>query len=94
MCSSDLEQKSDALAVELLFYRFAHDVKQRDLALASLKQIILQGARSPGWDLSKNIERASIDLHPNLSLLVDLAKVISEGAAISSLETYDEWLKA
>jgi hypothetical protein len=55
---------------------------------------LAKGARSSGWDFSPNHQRAVQDGHANVPLLVDLARVISEGADPSILEQYPEWQAA
>jgi hypothetical protein len=55
---------------------------------------MVDGIRSPGWDLSLNVERAIKDGHPNPELLQDLAKVVAEEMDIKELDKYKEWRDA
>jgi len=45
-----------SLAVELVFYRYAHVADERDAALGELYRQVADGVRSPGWDLSANVD--------------------------------------
>jgi hypothetical protein len=83
------------LLAECWFYALAHRPAERQLdALANLKRVLMEGARSPGWDLSQNIERARQDGHPDVEWLEKLAKVIAEGADISILDGWEKWRDA
>ncbi|EJY0884692.1 hypothetical protein OE987_003321, partial [Vibrio cholerae] len=79
---------SSALQLELAFYRYAHC---QPYALASIKQLLLSGARSIGWDLTSNVQRACADKHPQPELLTAIAKVISGEQHIATLNKYSEW---
>ncbi len=81
-------------AVELAFYRVAHVKESWPTALGPLKRLILQGARSPGWQLIPNVERATADGHPEPDLLRAIASVISDGAHAESLEKFATWRAA
>ena len=83
-----------ALEAELAFYRYAHFHDGPPPPLSRLKQLLITGARSPGWDLSINVERARTDGHPNTALLEALAAVIAEEAPIESLDGFEEWRSA
>ena len=54
------EQLADAadLRLDLAFYRLAHFPETADESRRSLRQLLAQGARSPYWDFSDNIEQA------------------------------------
>jgi len=83
------------LHAELWFYAFAHrPAKDRPEALRNLKRVLKDGDRSPGWDVSANIERARLDGHPDVEWLRKLADVISGGADIETLDAWDKWREA
>ncbi|MGB6837710.1 MAG: SIR2 family protein [Dehalococcoidia bacterium] len=87
----ELTERCD-LAVECWFYALAHrPASQRLDALRNLKRVLLDGGRSPDWDLSENIERARQDGHPDVGWLEELARVINEEADISTLDAWEEW---
>lgn len=81
---------------ECWFYALAHRApERRDEALAQLKRLIVsEGARSPGWDLSGNVERARSDGHPDAAWLALLADVIGEKAEPSVLDAWPAWVAA
>lgn len=91
----DLADRED-LKLELLFYEYAHraDTTERAKRLAEIKKMIVSGARSPGWDLAQNVERAIADGHPEPKLLAKLAKVIAEEDKAKALEAFKAWKKA
>ena len=76
------------LQVELAFYRYAHC---EPFALPPLKQQLQAGARSLGWNLTANVQRATVDQHPSPALLAAIAQVISGAQDINTLEQYPEW---
>ena len=78
------------LKLELAFYRYAHCLPYDQ---APVKKQLQLGARSIGWDLNANIERAGQDQHPCLQLLASIAEVIRGEENIDSLEQYSEWKK-
>lgn len=82
------------LTLELHFYRYAHVPEDRDAALGELKRRLMAGDRSPGWDLSRNVEQAVAAGHPEPELLRKLAAVISDGAPLAFLEEYLTWRSA
>lgn len=83
------------LAAEIWFYNFAHWPKgKRTEALRNLKQTLLDGERSPNWDLSLNVERARKDEHPDIAWIEKLADVINDKADISVLDGWSVWEKA
>ncbi len=81
------------LQCELWFYRWAHFPHKYPEALDKLKALLESGARSKGWNLSPNIERAQSNGHPNVPLLYALADVITKDAPIKNLEAFEEWKK-
>jgi Tfp pilus assembly protein PilF len=88
-------EKRPGLAAECWFYAFAHRPAEQQLdALANLRRVLIDGARSPGWDLSQNIERARQDGHPDVEWLEKLAQVINGKADISELDGWDKWRNA
>ncbi len=84
------------LAVELWFYAFAHRPEpQRSEALAWLKELIVKrGIRSPGWDLSANVQRAVETGHPDANWLPKLAEVVNGDADPSALDGWPAWAAA
>ena len=83
-----------SLAVELAFYRYAHDFDQRSAALRRLKALVSLGARSPGWNLARNTEEAQRDGHPNVQLLKALDAVVTRGEDVAPLDAFPEWREA
>ena len=84
------------MLLEGLFYRYAHS-KEKGLQKRSLKEIknlLKEGVRSPGWDLSDNVERAVKDGHTQPKFLDKLAKVISEELSIKELDNFKVWQEA
>ncbi|MBF0191838.1 MAG: tetratricopeptide repeat protein [Magnetococcales bacterium] len=79
------------LTLELWFYILAHDPKRFELALGRVKTMILNGIRSPGWDLRCNCQRALQDNHPEPALLTALAEVINENHGPETLERFPVW---
>ncbi len=80
------------LEVETWFYAFAHwPTEKRASALKELKRTLLKEIRSPGWDLSANIERAKLDGHPDTKWLQVLADVIAKDEDIAKLDAWDKW---
>jgi tetratricopeptide (TPR) repeat protein len=82
--------------VECWFYALVHRASERrGEVLAQLKQLIAgEGARSPGWDFSGNVERARSDGHPDVAWLALLADVISEQADPAVLQAWPAWAAA
>jgi Tfp pilus assembly protein PilF len=80
------------LVVELWFYAYAHwPVERRKEALKNLKQALVEGQRSPGWDLSKNVTQAKKGGHPDADWLQKLADVVTDKADISVLKEWPTW---
>lgn len=86
-------ESSQALRCEVWFYAYAHST-ERDRALLRLRGLIDAGARSPGWDFSKNIDRALKDNHPEAAWVPALANVVSDAAPPSALATWPAWAAA
>ena len=88
-------ETNEASLLEWQFYRYAHAPEaKRAEALSEIRGPLEKNVRSPGWDLTQNIERAREDGHPNTELLEALAKVISENRDLATLDPFDEWQKA
>ncbi|MBJ7417771.1 MAG: tetratricopeptide repeat protein [Niveispirillum sp.] len=88
-------ETDSAVLLELLFYRLAHDHRiEPTVALREVRARLLAGHRSPGWDLTANVERAREDGHPFPDLLAAIAKVIADGEPLSSLDSFPEWLES
>ena len=84
------------LDVEVWFYAFAHrPAPQSAEALATLKKLLMEkGSRSPGWELSLNIERAIQNGHPDAAWLPKLADVINGKSEPSVLADWPAWQNA
>jgi hypothetical protein len=89
-----IDRASDPLRVELLLYQYAHDEPHRNVALATLKDALIKGQRSLGWDFDITLKRATKDHHPDLPLLSDLAKVVLGEVDIKTLEKHTAWRAA
>ena len=86
------ETKQLAGELECAFYLYAHGPAQRHSeALNVARQLICSGTRSPGWDLTTNIERATKDKHPEAPWLKKLASVINDIEPAESLEGWPAW---
>jgi tetratricopeptide (TPR) repeat protein len=85
---------SDALHIELLIYRYAHDPANRDRALAALKTALEKGDPTQGWSFAVTLDRAAKDAHPNMELLADITNVANGSAAISTLDKHPAWRAA
>ena len=81
------------LAVELFFYGYAHGpAAERSERLSQLKELLVKGTRSEGWDFSRNVDRAiKIEKHPAKSWLAKLAAVCNGSAEISTLDNWKFW---
>ena len=83
------------LDIEIAFYRYVHGPEmERAGALRKLKELLIAGSRSSGWDLSPNVERARKDGHPAEDWLDKLAAVITQGASMETLVDWDDWKQA
>jgi Tfp pilus assembly protein PilF len=84
-----------SIQLECEFYRFAHGVlADRQGALRNLRTLIEQDARSPGWDLSSNIQRTLQDGHPEGPWLSKLAAVVNGDAQPRVLNDWPAWQAA
>ncbi|MEO5346632.1 MAG: hypothetical protein H7834_09675 [Magnetococcus sp. YQC-9] len=86
-----LGDSSPVLSLELWFYVLAHDTRRFDQALSRLKKLILAGARSPGWDLRCNCQRAVKDGHAEPELLATLAEIICGDGDIEDMKAFLSW---
>lgn len=79
--------------LECLFYQYAHskDKKLQKKCLQEIKILLKEQIRSPGWNLSNNIERAMKDGHPHPDFLEKLSKVISDEIDIRELDGFKFW---
>lgn len=82
------------LQAELAFYRYAHFPNDTPSALSKVKDIVMAGGRSPGWNLEPNIARARQAEHPNVPLLEALSAVIAGRASLESLQDSPDWQSA
>ena len=79
-------------AVECWFYAFVHRTdEEKPPALSNLKRLLMEGVRSPRWDLSPHVEAARSAGNPDLPWVELLARVIGEDAAIDALDAWEEW---
>jgi rhamnogalacturonyl hydrolase YesR len=83
--------------LECRFYRLCRaatsDTERAEL-LRLIKQMITEGVRSPGFDLSANVERARIDNVPAVDLLAALAEVIADEQPAETLDQFPDWAAA
>lgn len=70
------DEKNDLL-VELWFYKYAHYLESLEEAEKTLEELLNQEYRSIGWDLTRNVEIAVKNGHPNPKKLKELAKRIT-----------------
>jgi|GEM_PF-6931689 len=82
------------LLSELWLYRFAHFPQKHPESLGELKKLIVDGARSKGWNFAPTIERAKVEGHPDPALLQALADVIAKDAPIETLDAFEQWRQA
>ncbi len=83
------------LELECVFYLFAHGPPQQRIeALRTARRLAESGVRSPGWDLSRNVERARLDGHSEGSWLSKLAAVINGDAQPAVLNDWPAWTSA
>jgi len=87
--------QNPGLAAEVWFYAYCHwPESSQNEALKNLKSILMSGERSPSWNLSMNIERASQEGHPDVKWLEILAEVITKDADIKKLDEWQKWKEA
>jgi Tfp pilus assembly protein PilF len=84
----------DALHIELMIYRYAHNSTSRDRVLAELKKAFAAGFRTPDWSFAVTLDRARQDGHPDLPLLEDLMNVANDSAKIEVLDKHAAWRAA
>lgn len=84
----------EVVLCERYFYAYTHGRERWPGALASLKQLLSDGVRSPGWDLRGNVQRARDSGHPEAALVAALADVISNAAPLATLEAFEAWRQA
>jgi len=82
-----------ALALELAFYQYAHDPDpaHRKDGLATVRRLLREGTRSPGWSGRRNVEQAKRSGHPEPKFVSKLALVIADGADVSALTKFECW---
>ncbi len=84
-----------AAEIECAFYLLAHGTKaEYSNALHTARKLLESGSRSPGWDFSRNIERARLDGHPEVDWLRKLASVINDDAKSEVLNGWSAWENA
>ncbi len=79
------------VSLELAFYRFAHVSDERDAAFGELRRLVADGIRSPEWDLSANVDRATATGHPERDCWPIWASVIADGVPVDTLDRYQAW---
>ncbi|HRJ61515.1 MAG TPA: tetratricopeptide repeat protein [Azospirillaceae bacterium] len=93
----EAENPGPELLLECRFYRLCRsattDAERAELLRLS-KQAILDGVRSPNFDLSANVERARIDSVSGVDMLAVLAKVIADEEPAETLNQFPEWVAA
>jgi tetratricopeptide (TPR) repeat protein len=83
-----------ALAAVLLYAFYAHDRPAGPRALGPLKSLVASGVRALGWSFELDIWGAQDDKHPEIALLRDLAKVISQDCDAAMLDAHVAWRQA
>ncbi|MBF0175086.1 MAG: AAA family ATPase [Magnetococcales bacterium] len=83
-----LSPQERPLQLELCYYATIHAPDRYPEALSTLKRLIVDGVRSPGWDLSGHVAIAREHNDPRAELLAQLAAVISDGADPASLDRF------
>ena len=93
LAEADLHASDPPLLLECVFYRYVHTLneQERDEARARIKHLLLEGVRSPGFDMRPNVERAIADGHPHRELVQALNEVIAHGRDASQLDGLDGW---
>ena len=86
-----LEPPQPELNLELLFYALTHDPESYPNCIEQIKTLISNGARSPGWDLSRHVGFAKEQNSAQAELLADLAEVITNGADPVILNQHRSW---
>jgi tetratricopeptide (TPR) repeat protein len=79
------------LLVEALFYCVAHQTASIDHPEYRLRLELLAGGRSSGWSFDPTLRWVSANRPKELKFLEAISSVISEDAAIESLETFKTW---
>jgi Tfp pilus assembly protein PilF len=82
------------LNIETAIYLYAHDRANRSIALGMLKKALVARFRTETWDYSITIERAKKDSHPNVPLLIELARVARAESDINNLDKFSDWTNA
>ena len=92
--NATLEAELD-VAVECWFYAFVHRPENaRSPALSELKRLLLDGARSPEWNLSSHVAHARADEREDVEWIAKLAAVVSDQLDAGELDGWDEWRAA
>lgn len=91
--SSVVSQSDNAvLKLECLFYMLCHHPRSdHENYIREIRILLDRGVRSPGWDLSPNVEWAAARNHPLAALIRQLSDVISKGADIGLLQGFSAW---
>jgi tetratricopeptide (TPR) repeat protein len=84
-----------SLRVEIWFYMYAHLPDRYPAALGELKKFLLvEGIRSPNWNLVLNVERAIRDGHAEGTWLKELSRVVNGKVGPEALEGWGAWQDA
>lgn len=70
----------NGLLAELWFYKYAHYPESIEETEKEIEQLLSEGVRSIGWDLSSNVETAIANGHPHPEKLKELATRITTQA--------------
>ena len=68
------------MLAELWFYKYAHYPESIEETEKEIEQLLSEGVRSIGWDLSSNVETAIANGHPHPEKLKELASRITTQA--------------
>ncbi len=81
----------ESLKLECHFYLYAHSEQPelREKNLQEVMTLLEKGVRSPGWDLSGNVQRAIEDGHPEPERLKLIAEIIAEKVPLEELQKLD-----
>ena len=75
------------IRLELAFYKWVHTGGD----LQPLKALIVRGVRSPGWDLSRSVERAQSEKPRDAELVAAVADVIAGRKQVKFLNDFPAW---
>lgn len=83
------------ILLELEFYGFVHGgATERMAALLAMREMVAEGVRSPGFDLSAHCAHAQDHGHPDAAMIAVLADVIADHRAAGDLDAFQSWTGA